>query len=71
MREFIRKETSKNIENYLPISLLSHLYKILIIDHNKSTNSKARLIPVQKTSVFQKGFGTVDHIQTQYKISLH
>lgn len=75
-----KKGDNSNIENYRPISLLSHLYKLLTrIITNRLTNKFDAYQPVEQAG-FRKGFSTIDHLQairtliektTEYNIPLH
>lgn len=75
-----KKGDTTNIENYRPISLLSHLYKLMMrIITNRLTKKLDFYQPVEQAG-FRKGFGTVDHLQTirtliekttEYNIPLH
>lgn len=75
-----KKGDNTNIENYRPISLLSHLYKLLTkIITNRLTNKLDAYQPVEQAG-FRKGFSTIDHLQsirtliektTEYNVPLH
>lgn len=75
-----KKGDIANMENYRPISLLSHLYKLLTkIITNRLTRKFDFYQPVEQAG-FRKGFGTTDHLQTihnlieksaEYNIPLH
>lgn len=59
-----KKGDNTNIENYRPVSLLSHLYKLLTkIITNRLTNKFGSYQPVEQAG-FRRGFGTIDHLQT-------
>lgn len=58
-----KKGDNTNIENYRPINLLSHLYKLLIkIITNRLTHKLDFYQPVEQAG-FRIGFSTTDHIQ--------
>lgn len=75
-----KKGDNGNIENYRPISLLSHMYKLLTrIITNRLTNKMDAYQPAEQAG-FRKGFSTTDHLQairiliektTEYNIPLH
>jgi hypothetical protein len=75
-----KKGDTENLENYRPISLLSHVYKLLTkILTNRLTTKFDFYQPVEQAG-FRKGFGTADHIQairllieksTEYNINIH
>lgn len=75
-----KKGDHTNIENYRPISLLSHMYKLLTkIITNRLTAKLDAYQPVEQAG-FRKGFGTIDHLQTirtliekttEYNIPIH
>lgn len=75
-----KKGDNTNIENYRPISLLSHLYKLLTkIITNRLTTKLDSYQPIEQAG-FRKGFGTINHLQTiraaiekttEYNIPLH
>lgn len=75
-----KKGDNTNIANYRPISLLSHLYKLLTkILTNRLTNKLDFYQPVEQAG-FRKEYGTNDHLQTvrtliekctEYNVPLH
>ncbi|XP_044767130.1 uncharacterized protein LOC123323016 [Coccinella septempunctata] len=75
-----KKGDNGNVENYRPISLLSHMYKLLTrIITNRLTNKMDAYQPAEQAG-FRKGFSTTDHLQairiliektTEYNIPLH
>lgn len=59
-----KKGDITNIENYRPISLLTHLYKLLTkIITNRLTNKLDFYQPPEQAG-FRKGYSTIDHLQT-------
>lgn len=59
-----KKGHNTNIENYHPISLLSHLYKLVMrAIANRLTNKLNLYLPLENAT-FKRGFGTQDHLQT-------
>lgn len=75
-----KKEDISKIENYRPISLLSHMYKLLTkIIVNRLTTKLDFYQPPEQAG-FRRGFGTSDHLQSlrslieksaEYNIPLH
>lgn len=75
-----KKGDKENLENYRPVSLLSHLYKLLTkIVTNRLTRELDFYQPAEQAG-FRKGFSTVEHIQTircllekttEYNIKIH
>lgn len=75
-----KKGDNTNIENYRPISILSHLYKLLTkIITNRITNKLDFYQPVEQAG-FRKHFSTTDHLHTirtliekctEYNVPLH
>ena len=75
-----KKGDNTNIENYRPISILSHLYKLLTkIITNRITNKLDFYQPVEQAG-FRKQYSTIDHLHTvrtliekctEYNVPLH
>lgn len=74
----LKKRDNTNIENYRPISLLAHLYKLLTKTEKKTNNELDFYQPVEQAG-FRKYFSTINHLHsirtliekcTEYNITL-
>ena len=68
------KGDARDIKNYRPVSLLSHMYKLFTRILPKKKKKKKKLEKVldenqpREQAAFRKGYSTVDHRQTIYQL---
>lgn len=75
-----KKGDNTKLDNYRPISLLSHFYKLLTKVITNRISTKLDFYQPSEQAGFRAGYSTIDHIQTlrslieksaEYKFSLH